>query len=106
MLLWLKKLLYTRWFVSYDCEQCVNHYCGGCGRGVQEGNWFYTKRAAMADAKKWVVSSIFELENLEPGYELIETEIEGHTTIVCHYKIDGQEGDCEIFASVDPRTYW
>lgn len=102
MFLWIKKLVKTRWYVSYDCEQCANHYCGGCGRGVQEGNWFYTKRAAMADATRWVRESIED----DPNYKLVVTELGGHTTIACHYNIDGEEGDCEIFASIDPRQYW
>lgn len=113
MLLWLKKLLKPRWVVSYDCEECMNHFCGACGRGVSEANYFYTKKAAIKDAEEWVNQQRQDVDHVK--YELVHTEtvdtsgdMKGyvHRTIVLHYNDDGREGDCSIFACVDSRRYW
>jgi len=103
MFLWIKKLYKPKWFVSYDCEECCNHYCGCCGRGVQEGNWFYTKRAAIAAAHEWLGQIV---ENDSTPHEFIVTEIEGHTTIAVEYEYEGKKHGSSMFASIDARRYW
>jgi hypothetical protein len=105
MMLWLKKLLKPRWVVSYDCEECCNHYCGQCGRGVAEANYCYTYKGAMKDAREWIDQAKSNDDEYE--YNLVVTEIEGHTTVVWHWKHPKfGEGDCSVFASIDKRRYW
>lgn len=107
MLLWLKKLIKPKWYVSYDCEECCNHFCGQCGRGVQEGNYCYTYKGAMKDALEWVRQSVPEVEDGDSDYEFpVITEINGHTTVGARYKPNGEKGHCPIFASIDLRQHW
>jgi hypothetical protein len=104
MLLWFKKLVKSRWFVDYVCSECENHYCGSCGRGVAEGNWFYTKRAAMADAENWVRETLGDTE--DPNYEFA-IEYEGdQTNVLFYYNNDGKKTVCNLYATVSPRKYW
>src|SRR5690348_4662555 len=107
MLLWLKKLLKTRWYVDYVCADCENHYCGGCGRGVQEGNWFYTYRAAMVDAKKWVNDQIDDGHgDIDDHYELDIEQVGEQTNVVLKYKDGERITELIRYATISPRRYW
>ena len=103
MWLWIKKLLKPRWIVSYDCEECVNTYCGQCGRGVAEADYFYTWKSAMRAAEEWARQG----EDDDLPNVINVTTIGGHTTVVRQYiGTDNVKHDASIFASIDLRTSW
>ena len=101
-MLWIKKLLRRRWYVSYDCEECTNHFCGSCGRGVQEGNLYWTKKGAIKAGEDWLRQNLSDSAYQQ---RIVHTELDVHLTIVMLYVDENSvERQYSFFASVDPRS--
>lgn len=97
MWLWIKKLTKPKWWVTYGCGECEDHYCGSCGRAVQEGNYFWTKAGAIKAGEEW-------LRQVEDNTLTIRHTQEGDGVVISlHYMHEGVEQTSTLFATVSPR---
>lgn len=95
---WLKRLLGIKpmWACEYVCTGCREQYCGDCGRGVADCDYFYTKEEALFAAEDWVCQ-----QEGDPGYKCHVKEENGEVFV--SLKPDGESGN--LYGHVYKRRY-